>query len=733
MSEALNILNDFSPTPHGEWLEAVEKQLKGKPFDKALVKKSYEGIGIQPMYFKKDLEGLPQIDAMPGFGPYVRGCRVAGNRAASWRIAQEIAEALPEAFNDALKHDLGRGQNTIHIKLDEATMAGWDPDADDTPLEKVGSGGLSVATMGDFATVLGGIDSPMSFPVQIETGLSAGAVTALLAAYFTSEGDDLSKLEGCIALDPMASLLMDGALPMPLKKSLDEMADMTKWAIKNAPALRTIAIHGVHYANAGGSAVQEIAYAAATATFYIREMQKRGLAIDEIAPRMQFHLGIGSDFFMEIAKFRAARMVWQNIVQAFGGNGESQKMFIHAATLKYNKTRVDPWVNMLRVSTETFAGIAGSCDSIHVGPFDEVIRKPDAFSRRIARNVQMLLKEEAHFDKVADPAGGSWYVENITLELSKKIWETFQKVESEGGILEALKSGSPQEAVADIAAQRAKAIATRKDRIVGTNMYPNLTEKKLDIRPVDHAAIQKKRGEAMALFKEKNRDKADKRQDLLEALSTKKDAAVMDGLIEAAAAGATLGELTAALRKNGSDTQEAPLEITPLALHRRSEPYERLRGITEEYKEKSGNALKIFMANMGPLAKHKPRSDFSTAFFNVAAMDTVFNTGFATPDEAADAALASGEKAVVICGTDDDYMETVEPVTQKIKAADPGICVIVAGFSPKYVEQFKAAGVDEFIHLRADALAILGALQRHLMGDAYPDKTGNPADKGGAK
>lgn len=708
MREELNILNDFPPTPHDEWLAAVEKQLKGKPFEKALVKKTYEGIGIQPMYFKHDLEDLPQTLAMPGFAPYVRGTRASGNRVTPWRIAQEITEPAPEAVNAALVQDLDRGQNAVNIRLDRATMAGLNPE--EAPMEDVGADGLSLATIEDWGTVFQGIDI-LNYPVQMETGLSAVAVTALLTAFLVEKQQPLSQLKGCIAHDPMESLLLTGKLPLSLKNSYDEMACLTGWAVDNAPDLKTISVHAAPYANAGGNGVQEIAFAAATAITYIREMQQRGLDINDICRNIQFHFAIGPDFFMEIAKFRAARMVWYNIAQAFGADEECCKMFIHAGTMQYNKTKVDPWVNMLRVSTETFAGIAGCCDSLHVGPFDEVIRKPDDFSRRIARNVQLLLKDEAHFDKVADPAGGSWYVENITLELAQKAWQLLQQVEGQGGIVEALKAGSPQKQVAEIADQRARSIATRKERIVGTNMYPNLLEKKLDIVPLDHADFQKSRSKQVTQFQDtKDTDARRTALGALESVSPGSQGDLMTKAIDAALAGATLSELTVAFRGASQG-----VVVEPLHVHRRSESFEKLRWATEAHIEKTGESPKIFMANMGALARHKPRSDFSTAFFNVAAFDTIFNQGFTTPDEAADAAVASKARAVVICGTDDDYMETVPAITGKIKAANPDVFVIVAGYSPKYVDQFTKAGVDEFIHLRADALAILGKLQQHLI------------------
>jgi methylmalonyl-CoA mutase len=707
MREELNIIKDFPPTPHAEWMAAVEQQLKGKPFEKALVKKTYEGLPIQPMYFKKDLEGLPQVDAMPGFAPYIRGTLAIGSRAESWKIAQEITEPEPEAFNKALTRDLDRGQNAINIRLDQTAMAGKDPQSTDP--DKVGAGGVSLSTTADVAAMFKGI-ALGDYPIQMETGMSAVAAAALLAAHLKNSGQPVNALTGCIAADPIQTLAIEGRLPISLDAAYDQMAGLTRWTLANAPGLQTIAVHGDCYRNAGGNAVQEIAFIAATGAAYIQAMLDRGLAIDDICQHIRFHLAIGSDFFMEIAKFRAARMIWHNIAEAFGAGEETRKMKIHASTLKYNKTLIDPWVNMLRVTTEAFSGIAGGCDSIHVGPFDEVIRRPDEFSRRIARNVQVLLKEEAHFDKVIDPAGGSWYVENITLALAQKSWSLFQEIEGKGGMAAALVDGFPREQIEEIAQQRAKNAATRKDRIVGTNMYPNLLEKPLQTRDIDHAALQQRRIDQVAAF-QKASDATLREAVLGELASTAvPDADLLDKAIAAARAGASLGELTAAIQKPGE-----AVSVTPLRIHRGAESYEKLRRATEATIAETGAAPKIFMANLGPLARHKPRSDFATAFFTVAAFETVFTDGFATPDEAADAALASGQRAVVICGTDDDYMDAVPPLTKKLKAADPEMMVIVAGYSPKYVDLFKEAGVDAFIHLRANALAILTALQDHLI------------------
>lgn len=708
MSEALEILKYFPAHTHADWLAAVDKQLKGKPFEKALVKKTYEGIDIQPMYFQEDLDKLDHVETLPGQLPYVRGTTAAGSVVSSWGLAQEITYADPEEFNQAAAYDISRGQNALNMVFDKATCNGLNPDQ--APTDEVGLGGLSIATTEDLAKAFKDIDIT-SLPMQFHCGCSGIALTSLVAACLQQQGKSVKDLQGCVAADPLGVLVREGRLPMSLEQAYNEMAQLMLWANENAPGLQTAAIHAEGYQNSGGNAVQEVAFAIATAVEYIRAMQGRGLSIDEIAPKMMFVFSIGADFFMEIAKFRAARMVWCQVVEAFGGNEASRKMKIHARTSQWNKTKVDPWVNMLRVSTETFSGVAGGVDSIHVGPFDEIFRQPSEFSRRIARNVHIILREEGHFDKVVDPAGGCWYVETITGELSKKIWALFQDVESKGGMYNMLKEGIPQAQVADVAAQRAKNIATRKDRFVGTNMYPNLLEKRETGEEFDHVAFKSDRADQIKQFAAAA-DPAKCKAALAAMGQSQNDISpkLVADAIAAASAGATLGDLTRALRPDPGTA----VSVTPLAIHRGAERFETLRRATEDYAAQTGESPKLFLANMGPIPQHKARADFSTSFFNVGAFETIGNDGFKTVEEAAEATLASGTKAVVICSSDATYPDLVPPLVQKIKAADPGIMVILAGYPKEHVEAFKAAGVDEFLHMRSNALELLGKLQKHL-------------------
>lgn len=708
MGTALDILKDFPANTHEQWRTAVEKNLKGKPFEKTLVKKTYEDIDIHPMYFLEDLTGLAHVDDLPGEAPYMRGRTASGHVVNPWNISQEITLADRDEFNQAAKYDLTRGQNSLNIVLDDATLRGLDPAQ--APAALVGKGGLSLATFADAKAALADIDLT-AHPVRLTCGAMGMAPAALIMAVIEEQGGAIADLEGSLVVDPLGVLATQGQLACALATAYDRMAQLTIWAMEHAPKLRTITVDVDGYRNSGGSAVQDIAFALATGVAYIRALVERGLTINDIAGKMSFEFAIGNDFFMEIAKFRAARLTWAQIIDSFGGDGEAQKMYIHARTATWNKTEVDPWVNMLRVSTEAFSGIAGGVDSLHVSPFDEIFRTPNEFSRRIARNVHIVLKEEGHLDKVVDPAGGCWYVEQITAQLAEKAWKLFQDVEATGGMAVALAQGLPQEKVAEIAARRAQNVATRTDKFVGTNIYPNLQEKKQIVEPFDHEGFAVRRVQAV-----KNSCQGAQSDACAAALAAvtghlgTMDSQLMTLSMQAVRQGATLGMLSAALL--GTD-QEHPA-VKPLHLHRGTEAFERIRRSTEAYTAKNGAPPQLFLANMGPIPQHKARADFATAFFHVGAFELIGNNGFATVDEAARAALDSGARAVVICSTDATYPEIVPPLTQQIKAANPGIMVILAGYPKEHIEAFKAAGVDEFLHVRVNALELLTKLQKHL-------------------
>lgn len=691
-------LDEFTPPTDEEWKAACEALLKGAPFEKKMFTKTYEGITFDPMYTRKHTEDILPKGVMPGMGDYLRGVDAAGYIGKPWGIAQACDETLPAENNELLRHEHDKGATIYHIVLDTASRTGVDA----RQAEAVGDTGTSVTTVEDMHVLLTGLDLA-KFPLYVYAGANAVPLLALVAAARRAAGEDMAEVRGIVGADPIGALAADGKLPASLDAHYDSLAAAARWATVNAPHLRTVFVRSDVYSNGGANDVQEVASVLATATAYLRALCERGLTIDEAASQIAFAFSMGANFFLQIAKLRAVRPLWAQIVGAFGGSAEAQKMRIHARPALFFKTIYDPYVNMLRNTTEIFSGVVGGIDSFESAPFDEPIRKGDEFSRRIARNVQIMLQEEFGLLQPIDPAGGSWAVETLTRQMKEKIWAEFQRIEKEGGIIAALRAGSLQESVAAVLAARFKNADLRRDRIVGNNMYPNMTETLLETRAEDTAALKAQRTADIDAYLSdidvKHRD---------EALASLRQAHSVDNAVEAALAGATIAELmTAVTEGNGAET------VTAIAPHRWSERFEALRQRTEEYKAEKNDNVKIFLANMGPIPQHKARADFTTGFLQVGAFEVLGNDGFKTVEEAADAARASGADAVVICSTDATYPEIVPALAPKLHEVLPKARVFLAGAAPKdLLETYKEAGIDEYISVRANCYEILESLQK---------------------
>ena len=691
-------LDEFTPPTDEEWKAACEALLKGAPFEKKMFTKTYEGITFDPMYTRKHTEDILPKGVMPGMGDYLRGVDAAGYIGKPWGIAQACDETLPAENNELLRHEHDKGATIYHIVLDTASRTGVDA----RQAEAVGDTGTSVTTVEDMHVLLTGLDLA-KFPLYVYAGANAVPLLALVAAARRASGEDMAEVHGIVGADPIGALAADGKLPASLDAHYDSLAAAARWATVNAPHLRTVFVRSDVYSNGGANDVQEVASVLATATAYLRALCERGLTIDEAASQIALAFSMGADFFLQIAKLRAVRPLWAQIVGAFGGSAEAQKMRIHARPALFFKTIYDPYVNMLRNTTEIFSGVVGGIDSFESAPFDEPIRKGDEFSRRIARNVQIMLQEEFGLLQPIDPAGGSWAVETLTRQMKEKIWAEFQRIEKEGGIIAALRAGSLQESVAAVLAARFKNADLRRDRIVGNNMYPNMTETLLETRAEDTAALKAQRTADIDAYLSDIDVKH-----LGEALASLRQAHSVDNAVEAALAGATIAELmTAVTEGNGAET------VTAIAPHRWSERFEALRQRTEEYKAEKNDNVKIFLANMGPIPQHKARADFTTGFLQVGAFEVLGNDGFKTVEEAADAARASGADAVVICSTDATYPEIVPALAPKLHEVLPKARVFLAGAAPKdLLETYKEAGIDEYISVRANCYEILESLQK---------------------
>ena len=691
-------LDEFTPPTDEEWKAACEALLKGAPFEKKMFTKTYEGITFDPMYTRKHTEDILPKGVMPGMGDYLRGVDAAGYIGKPWGIAQACDETLPAENNELLHHENDKGATIYHIVLDTASRAGVDA----RQAEKVGDTGTSVTTVEDMHVLLTGLDLA-KFPLYVYAGANAVPLLALVAAARRAAGEDMKNVRGIVGADPIGTLVTDGKLPASLDSYYDSLAAAARWATVNAPHLRTVFVRSDVYSSGGANDVQEVAAVLAAATAYLRALCERGLTIDAAASQIAFAFSMGANFFLQIAKLRAVRPLWAQIVKAFGGNAEAQKMRIHARPALFFKTVYDPYVNMLRNTTEIFSGVVGGIDSFESAPFDEPIRKGDEFSRRIARNVQIMLQEEFGLLQPIDPAGGSWAVETLTRQMKEKIWAAFQGIEKEGGIAAALRAGTVQEGIAKVLADRFKNADLRRDRIVGNNMYPNMTETLLETRAEDTAALKAQRTKDIEAYLS---DIDTKHRD--EALAAFKADGSVQNAVEAALAGATIAELMAALTAGkGAET------VAAIAPHRWSERFEALRRRTEDYKAAKDDNVKIFLANMGPIPQHKARADFTTGFLQVGAFEVLGNDGFKTVDEAAEAARASGADAVVICSTDATYPEIVPALAPKLHKVLPQARVFLAGAAPKdLLETYKEAGIDEYISVRANCYEILEGLQK---------------------
>jgi methylmalonyl-CoA mutase len=702
------LFEEFPATSPAEWRKAAEESLKGAPFEKKLVTRTPEGIDLQPIYSREDGEKLPLKGTWPGLPPYLRGSAALGARSAGWKIAQELPYGRPQEFNQALLQDLNRGQNCVHLLLDVATRLGLDPDSA-LPGE-VGGCGLSLATVDDVDRALRGVDLS-AVPVHVPAGSSALSIAALIAAWHAGQGKKLSSLQGAILCDPVSDWIGRGTLPGGLPEACVEMAILTDWAARNRVPIRTVGVNAGIWADAGGSAVQELAFGLATGVGYLRELARHKVSVNRSGPRFLFTYSLGSHFFMEIAKLRAARLVWARALGAAGGDEKAQRLAFHGRTSLWNKTLLDPQVNLLRATSEAFAGIVGGCSSIHVAPFDECFRVPDDFSRRIARNIQIILAEECQLAQVVDPAGGSWYVETLTQQLADRAWSLFQEIERKGGMVEALRAGIPQELVSKTARDRIFGAESRRDGIIGTNLHPNLREKPVAFEMPDYAALAAKRAAQVADYRTSpEAERGAEVMERLSALMTASPVTKMAAIIDAFLKGATLGEVTKVLRAGKAD--EGP--VAKVRILRRSESFETLRRRADAFKARTGARPTIFLANLGPRKQHGARAEFSAGFFSAGGFEVLTNKGFDTPEAAAAAAIESKAPVVVLCSTDETYPQLVPPIARGLKAAPHKPQVILAGLPAGQTDALKAAGIDDFIHVRANCAQMLAALQDKL-------------------
>lgn len=441
------LLSEFPAISTQEWKDKIVTDLKGADFERKLVWRTNEGFNVNPFYRREDLEGLSTPQVMPAEYPYVRSTRMDNE----WLIRQDINVNDPKEANEKALDILNKGITSLGFKLRR---------------DQVNKETLAILLKGIM---------PEAIELNFSCCISVAAQLAgELAAYLTEVGADVAQCKGSINFDPFKKQLVKGISNPQWVATCAQLLD----AIRPLPQYRVLTVNALNINNAGAYIYQELGYALSWGAELIDKLTEAGYSIEELTSRIKFVFGVGSNYFMELAKFRAARWLWAEIIGAYGDQykGDAAKIHMHAVTSTWNKTIYDAHVNLLRTQTEAMSATLGGVDSLTVQPFDVTYQESDNFSERIARNQQLLLKEESHFDKVIDPAAGSYYIEHLTNALAEQAWKLFLAVEEEGGFAAAVEAGSVQKAVNASNAKRHAAVAARKEIFLGTNQFPNFTE-----------------------------------------------------------------------------------------------------------------------------------------------------------------------------------------------------------------------------------------------------------------
>lgn len=694
LAQKFSIKDEFPPVDYGRWRAAAEATLKGASFDQKLVTHTYEGIDLQPLYTRRDALGDDAF-GFPGLAPFVRGGTPLGAVKTGWDIRQEHAHPDLRISNRAILDDLQGGVTSVLLKLDHAARCGLDADAE-VATELAGRDGITAYCLDDLDEVLADVDLSI-IGLALDGGAAFLPAAAMLIALWKRRGCALDQVRGALNADPLGVLARDGRLHMTAADALEQMADLAKWTAENLPNVTSVRVDVSPYHHGGATAAQDIAFAIATGVEYLRALTTAGMDIAAAARQIVFDFSVGTHHFLSIAKLRAARGLWSRVVEASGGPPAAGVMRIHARTSDRVLTQRDPYVNLLRNTVGVFAAGIGGADGITSIPFDQMVGLPDEFSRRVARNTVLILQEEAHLHRVVDPAGGSWFLDRLTDQVAERAWGIFQQVEGEGSLLAALSNGWIAEQIDSAFAPRAKDIARRKQGITGVSEFPNVGEERIVHAAPNPAELRKSAAVRLASSR--------REVEVLKQLSRAKQGR-SELAVEAAAVGASIGQLAAAL-----GGQDRPTEITPLEPHLFAEPFEELRDASDAWMAQTGSRPKVFLASMGPVAHHTARATYAKNFFEAGGFEVISDKGFAEADDAVAAFSDSGVSIAVICSSDKLYPDFVPEVSAKLKAAGAK-SVVLAGHPGDKESAWRAAGVDRFIFIKCDVLAILRDLLR---------------------
>jgi methylmalonyl-CoA mutase len=681
------------------WRAAAAKELKGAE-PETLTWRTPEGIDVKPLYTAKDLERL-EVDAngpgawMPGLEPFVRGPRATMYANRPWTIRQYAGFSTAEESNAFYRQNLAAGQMGLSVAFDLATHRGYDSDHPRV-VGDVGKAGVAIDSVEDMKILFDGIPlEKMSVSMTMN-----GAVLPVLAGYVVAgeeQGVAPEKLTGTIQNDILKEFMVRNTYIYPPAPSMRIVADIIQYTSQHMPKFNSISISGYHMQEAGATAVQELGFTLADGLEYARYASARGLSVDDFAGRLSFFFAIGMNFFMEVAKLRAARLLWSRIMTDLGAEKAGSKMLrTHCQTSGVSLTEQDPYNNVVRTAYEAMAAVLGGTQSLHTNSFDEAIALPSDNAARIARNTQLILAEETGVTHVIDPLGGSYYVEHLTQSLANEAWKLIEEVEALGGMTKAVESGMPKLRIEESAARRQAAIDRGEETIVGVNKYRLENEAPVDVREIDNTEVRRQQLARLEKLKA-DRDSA-RVEAALDALTkgAEGDGNLLELCIDAARARATVGEMSDAMEKPFGRFRANIRTISGVygGAYQGDEEFQAIRKEVEEFAAAEGRRPRILVAKLGQDGHDRGAKVIATAFADLG-FDVDIGPLFQTPDEAAREAIENDVHVVGVSSQAAGHKTLVPQLVEALKEQGAkDILVVVGGVIPASdYDYLKQAGV----------------------------------------
>jgi methylmalonyl-CoA mutase len=708
------------------WDELAATEMRGKPVS-GLDWQTPEGITVKPLYTAADLEqieaaGFPWREAIPGVAPYLRGPRATMYANRPWTIRQYSGFSTAEESNAFYRANLKAGQMGLSIAFDLATHRGYDSDHPRV-VGDVGKAGVAIDSVEDMKILFDGIPlDKMSVSMTMN-----GAVLPVLAGFIVAaeeQGVSADKLQGTIQNDILKEFMVRNTYIYPPGPSMRIVADIIEYAARHMPKFNSISISGYHMEEAGATSVQELAFTLADGLEYVRAALSRGLKIDEFAPRLSFFFGIGMNFFMEIAKLRAARLLWARLMAQFSpGDPASLALRTHCQTSGVSLTEQDPHNNIVRTTIEALAAVLGGTQSLHTNSFDEALALPTPFSAKIARNTQLILAEESGVPHVVDPLGGSYYVESLTNSIATAAMALIDEVEALSGMTSAVESGMPKLRIEEAAARRQAAIDRGKEVIVGVNKYQSSESATVDVLDVDNAAVraaQIKRLERVRAGRDKARVEA--ALHALTAAAKSGEGNLLALSIEASRARATVGEISDALEAVFTRHHAATRSVVGIygGQYRDDEAFRRMQREIENFARDEGRRPRMLVVKLGQDGHDRGAKVIATAFADIG-FDVDIGPLFQTPEEAARQAVENDVHVVGVSSQAAGHKTLVPALIAALKAEGAGDILVVCGgvIPPKDYDFMKNAGVSAVFgpgtNIPAAAAEILSLIREHRL------------------